>query len=211
MELIEDRKLYFRRPKWQHHLCISWDDFSEEWMYYERGKIMGSKASQEVIERRDFIVCNKGGEPVKTKGTKMERDVNYIGGDYRVVEVSYEIDSTIELETFYFKCDVDVRVENGTIVVVESKRGLGIAKVIGSFDNCLENADIVKQAMAWVVDTVDYSTQEQRKKATERRGYIIGQLEEKKEQLEAINMYKMLADLDPSAAKLLEELKTIGQ
>ena len=136
--------------------------------------------------------------------------VNYIGGEYNIVEVSYDLRGGPILGTYYSKVDKDIELKEDDLVVVESKRGLSITRVIEVFENTIGNADIVKQATAWVVDKVDYSRQQARKEATEKRAYILQQLEEKKAQLETIQMYAILAEMDPEAKKLVDELKTLG-
>jgi len=171
------------------------------------------RANSGTLDHNDFEYCDQNGELIKEiKMVNKENDVNYIGGDYQIVEVSYTT-NTGEFPTihsYYFKCDIDIEVTEGDLMVVESKRGLGIVGVIKCFTNCLENAEIVKKATAWIVCKIDYSRQKARKEATERRVYVIQQLEEKKQQMDAINMYALLAETDKDAAKLLEELKTLG-
>jgi len=145
-----------------------------------------------------------------TKENRMKTNVNYIGGEYNVVEVTYDIGGGPAVDTYYFKVDKDVELKEDDLVVVESKRGLGITKVVKVFENNINNADKVKKATAWVVDKIDYSRQQERKEATEKREYILQQLEEKKEQMETIKMYALLAEMDPEAKKLVDELKTLG-
>lgn len=147
---------------------------------------------------------------IKQKENKIKTNVNYIGGEYNIAEVSYDLVEGIVLDTYYFKVDKDITLQQDDLVVVESKKGLGIARIVGVFENNIKNADIVKRATAWVVDKVDYSRQQARKEATEKREYILQQLEEKKEQMETIKMYAMLAEMDPEAKKLVDELKTLG-
>jgi len=56
---------------------------------------------------------------------------------------------------------------------------------------------------------IDMTTHNARIDATKKREYIIQQLEEKKKALEAVSMYQLLADLDPEAKLLVEQLKTL--
>ena len=70
---------------------------------------------------------------------------------------------------------------------------------------------MLKKATAWIVNVVDTSAQDKRKEATRQREYIIQQLDEKKSQMEAISVYALLAKTDKEAAKLLEQLSTLGK
>ena len=149
---------------------------------------------------------------IETKGIKMETDVNYVGGDYKLVEVTFELGKDIiNLDGRHiYKMDIDKKVKINGLVVVESSAGYGLAKVINCIDNIIDNAAIAKQAIAWVVDVVSTKRHMAKIKATERREYILTQLEEKKKALESINLYNLLAESDPIAAKLVAELKQLG-
>ena len=54
------------------------------------------------------------------------------------------------------------------------------------------------------------AAQAQRRLATERREYVLNKLQEKQKQVETIKMYEYLANVDPEAKGLLEELKSFG-
>lgn len=142
----------------------------------------------------------------KIKENEME-NVNYIGGEYNVVAVEYINDRG---NKWFFKADVSLNLDTYDLVVVESRNGYGICKVISKFENNLENAAIVNKATAWVVDKIDTTNQDKRKEATKRREYLVKQLEEKKQQFQVIQMYELMAKSDPEAAKLLDELKLLN-
>ena len=134
---------------------------------------------------------------------------NYIGGEYRVAEVSHNIDGPY-LESFYFKVDIDVKVVVDNIVVVDSQRGLSLGKVIAIHDNNVGNANIIQKAKAWIVSVVDMVNHKKRIDATVQRAYIIKQLEERKEAMDAVDVYARLAENDPEAKKLVDQLKLLG-
>lgn len=170
----------------------------------------------------DFVECDSQGNILPTiksniipriKGNKMSKNnnVNYIGGEYRVAVCTYDINQTLVVDTYNFKVDIDSTMEVNSLAVVESRNGYGIVRVTELLDNCIDNAEQVKKATAWIVDVIDTSRQDQRKDATRQREYIIQQLDEKKAQMESISMYALLAEHDPEAKKLLESLKELGQ
>jgi len=167
------------------------------------------KSDSSVWEHNDFEYCDRQGNIKEVKKGKIMnkvKDVNYIGGEYKVVKVHYLNEKT----TYNFKIDAALTVNPGDIVVVESTRGLGLCEVEEVYDNVIANADEIKVATAWVVNIVDMTAHKQRQDATAKRGYILQQLEEKKKQLEAISVYQLIADIDPEAKKLVDELKALG-
>lgn len=167
---------------------------------YNNGRVISKNST--VFYRTDFKYINE---------EKEMTTVNYIGGEYNIAEVTYDLSSSMPvLNTYYFKVDKDLILKENDLVVVESSKGLSIVRVVATYNNNIHNADKVKKATAWVVDKIDYSRQQSRKEATEKRAYILQQLEEKKEQMETIKMYALLAEMDPEAKKLVDELKTLG-
>lgn len=211
-----DKAGVYRDTHWRDpSIMFAWDEKSNYWAYidptvYKKSSIIKfkpayndcnvgrtSKVGQQVLERTTII---------NIKEDKMSRDVNYIGGEYKVVEVNYQ-GSNIN---YYLKIDVDVEVKVGDLVCTESSQGLVIATVKTVLDNSIGNAPFVQRAKAWVVCVIDYSRQQARKEATEKRDYILKQLEEKRQQMEVVNMYALLAKMDPEAERLLTELKSLG-
>lgn len=137
-------------------------------------------------------------------------NVNYVGTNYNLVEVTYSLGVTgVHTQTYVFKCDKDIDLIRGDLAVVESSRGYGLVEVLGVYEDIIENADLAKLATAWVVSKVDMTRHEVKKEASKRVEYIKSKLEEKKKSMEAFNMYAMLAQFDPEAAQLVDELKTL--
>ncbi len=185
--------------------------------YYDIANGVAKKANQvrqdsTIRDHSDFKYCDEHGRIIqnKTKEKEMNKNVDYVGGEYKVVKVDYEFNNEFSTKFYNFKMDIDTKVKEGDLLVAESSNGLAIVKCIEIIENNIKNAMDVKKAKAWIVDKIDYSRQKKRKKATERREYIIQQLEERKAQVDEINMYQMLANMDPTAAKLVEELKQLS-
>lgn len=187
---------------------------AKSWHSYRHGQLYRTNHTPNT--RDIWYLCNKHGVALsqtevnnltKPKEEQMnENNVNYIGGDYKVVKVKY-----IDGGKYNFKADIDLDLEENTLVVVEAKNGLGLATVVEVYENCVDNAAEIKKATAWVVNVVDTTAQDQRKEATRQREYILQQLDEKKAQMESISVYALLAKTDPQAAKLLEQLETLGK
>jgi len=200
----EGRYVY-RRRKWENTTTPSfrWNQYKNKYLYTNGGTV-----GKEVLEAKDLIMIRMP-EGQQIKGVKMKKNVNYIGTDYSVVEVSYEIEyDGLVLTSYYFKTSIK-NLEVGDLVVVESSEGLGLARVIATPIARSLDTVVIKQfnlAKAWVVNKVDMTIHNQRREATERKKFIMEQLAERKEAMEEVAIYKMLAQSDPDAAKLLEEL-----
>jgi len=208
-QILDNGYSFAARPHWHannQQLCINIKTME----YVRMGVGTGTWPTQETRSRGDFKPCSYDGviiDKYKVKKEKeMSKDVNYVGGEYKVVGVKY-VDSG--LNKYYFKIDADIEVEEGTLLVVEAKNGYGIANVVEVVANSIENADAIARATAWVVDIIDTSRQDERKDATKKRKYIIQQLEERKKAMEAVSVYQALANVDEESAKLLEELKSL--
>lgn len=143
------------------------------------------------------------------KGNSMLNNVNYIGGDYNLVEVSFELNGPNLGKQYIYKVDIDMKLEEGELVVVESSTGYGLVRVIKVFKDNLLNTEKAKKAKAWVASKLNLENHLMKKEATERREYIMNKLEEKSKQMETIKMYALLSELDPEAKKLVDELKTL--
>jgi len=183
------------------------------WHSYRNGELYKSNATPN--SRDKWYLCNRHGIALtqievdnlnKSKEEQMENNVNYIGGEYKVVKVKY-----VDGGKYNFKADIDMELNENILVVVEAKNGLGLANVVEVFENCVDNAAEIKKATAWIVNVVDTTAQDKRKEATRQREYILQQLEEKKAQMEAISVYALLAQTDKEAAKLLEQLSALGK
>lgn len=141
-------------------------------------------------------------------------NVNYLGTNYEVVEVTFDVNDYYKdrnTETTYsFK--TDLKINKGDLLVVESSNGYGLCKALSdSIEKSLkpEAVRLFNKSKAWVIDKVDMTSHLLRKEATERRKLILTQLEERKEAMEERIMFEMLAQKDPTAKKLLEELNNI--
>lgn len=212
-----DKQHVYARAKWARDIAFKW---YEEFGYYgylepgfvtfktsfnkESGHWGVSRVGQSVLMAADLVVVSK----IKEEEEIM-KNVNYIGGNYKIAAVHY-LNADPYTIPYVFKVDIDTEIKEGDTAVAESSKGLGLVKVVKVLDNNMENAAEVKRATAWIIQVVDMSRQLARKEATERREYLLNQLEEKKQQVEAINMYKLLAEIDPEAAKMLEELKKLS-
>ena len=171
-----------------------------EWRYMENGNVAGSPSS-EMLDRDDFIYYEK---------EKVMANVNFVGGEYNVVAVRHIQGNSFNGGIYNYKIAADIPVEENYLVVVHSSNGLGLARVIKAYANTFENAEEVGRATAWVVNVVDEQDHANRIKATEKRKYIIQQLEERKAALEATQVYEMLGKVDPVAKKLLKQLSKIS-
>ena len=135
----------------------------------------------------------------------MMEDVNFVGGEYNVVAIKLNGKSGL----YNFKIAVDVPVEEESLVVYHSRKGMGLGIVKKAFINNFENAEEISKATAWIVNVVDNTDHLNRVKATAKRTYIVQQLEERKAAMEASQVYDMLGKIDPIAKKLLKQLKKL--
>ena len=99
-----------------------------------------------IFTHSDFEECNRAGTifkadqsnyNTKIQENDMENNVNYIGGEYKIAKVRYINGGGV----YNFKADIDLPLEEGTLVVVEARNGLGLAEVIGVLENCIDNAE----------------------------------------------------------------------
>lgn len=197
----------YKKPHWGDTLEIRYK--FGKWIYYKDGKITNSSASMGVLNG-DLYEISEQDNNIKLEDITMAKNVNYIGGEYKIAEATYNLKDVIAVDTYYFKIDADVQVAIDDLLVVESQKGFGLVKLVSLHDDTIANKDKAKQATAWVVNNVDCTRHLAKKEATERREYVLSKLEEKKEQMEAIKMYALLAEMDPEAKLLIEELKLLG-
>ncbi len=199
-----DRPFKFRRPHWDSNLWFIWSSQHQQYKYLrEDGSESGSTPGDQVLEAANIMI---------KKENEMSKNVNYIGTDYEVVAVSYELNTIEEplINTYYFK--TDRKLVKGDTIVVESVNGLGLCIVLeDSIPRSLDTVVIkmFNKAEAWVVDIVDTRNQDKRREATERKKFIVEQLSERREAMEEVAIYKLLAESDPDAAKLLQELESL--
>ena len=172
-------------------------EIRQVWDYKDNGKDAGS-LSVNMLGYEDFEYYNKE-EAVMP-------NVNFVGGEYNVVKVRLYNGNQ---STYNFKIAADIPVEESMMVVVHSAKGYALAKVVTAYQNNFENALEVNKATAWVVNTVDNTDHANRIKATEKREYLLKQLEERKNAMEATAVYEALGSIDPVAKKLLQQLKKL--
>ena len=194
-----DTGLKFRRHHWDTDLFFSWFPPLKRYEYNN-----GYRVGKQVLEYTDIV-------EIKTKKEK-KMNKNYIGTGYQVVRVSYELsENTPTLTTYTFKTSIKLVV--GDLVVVDGVKGLAIVRVVqDSIERSLDTETIKEfnKAKAWVVNKVDTADHTARKEATERKKFIMSQLAERREAMEEVAIYKLLADSDPEAAKLLTELENLN-
>jgi len=163
-----------------------------------------------------IVVTGMTDKQIKRKYLNIEGDEmasknkNYIGQYETIARVIYDLsdESGPEISVYNYKMSLK-NVEEGDFVIVDGRNGMDIVKVIEVVQRSLETKAIKEfnKAKAWVVCKVDMLQHNQRKEATERKEFIMKQLAERKEQMEEVAIYKMLAETDKEAAKLLEELE----
>lgn len=192
------------------------------WQYIDNGNLAG-KLSKSMLEYPDFEHymkpydwgldkcnnCNKLEMYCTCKNKNKEEsimvNINFVGGEYNVVKVKF-LDGR---NSCNYKISVDISIEERALVVVHSVNGLGLARVITAYANNFENVEEITKAKAWVVNVVDEQDHINRVKASEKREYVIKQLEERREAMQANEVYEMLGEADPIAKKLLEQLKKL--
>ena len=208
-----------RRISWRKGLYAILT-LSGRWAYIEDGKHAGNLSSN-MLDYADFehyspnrvvkhTQYNEDGTTTVTMKKEKEiimDNVNFVGGEYNVVKVKLTSNSQSH---YNFKIAADLPIEEGNLVVVHSVKGLALARVIRGYANNFENAGEISKATAWVVNVVDETIHLNRVKATEKREYILKQLEERKEAMEATQVYEMLGSIDPVAKKLLKQLKKLS-
>lgn len=202
---------YFRRRHWEDTLCICRVS-KYDWTYYKHGSNLYTIPSVSTLNNyKDFILCDNNGNILNNKleEKEMSKSVNYIGGSYKLVSCTYEVNSPM-IKSYVFKADCTLDIKDNDLVVVESTNGFGLCRVLEIHEDNLDNADLAKIARAWIVDKVNMENHNAKKLATERREYVLNKLEEKKAQMETLKMYALLAEMDPEAKELVTELKQLG-
>ena len=171
----------------------------------------GTKVSSTVLSSNELVECDVYGKIIEEEFA-MSRDVNYFGVDYKFVGITHDVNDVVlpGTKVYVYKCSNKLDVQKDDVVVVENKTGLVLGRVSEIYEDNISNAHLSKVATAWVVDRVDITEQNKRRVATERREYVLNKLQEKQKQVETIKMYEYLADVDPEAKGLLEELKSFG-
>jgi len=196
-----DRGHRFAKLSWHDGLYFIWDSPKQAYRYMN-----GSMVGINVLNADNLIKLKT---KRKQKEDKMKTNVNYIGTNYEVVEVTYDMEEPY-LNSYFFK--TSIKLSEGSLVVVEDSKGLSLCRVVSdSIPASIETETIrmFNKAKAWVVDIVNTQTHDKRREATERKKFILSQLAERKEAMEETAIYEMLAQTDEVAAKLIGELKGI--
>ena len=183
-----------------------WKDAGEDWLFVKRdvNRYIDAK-----LYRKSGIIKTKGevhatGKIIKIKTEKgNEMDVDYVGSNYKVVE------TLVDNEETYFKIDLNLNVVKGDLLVVETNSGYEVATVERLILNNFENSRYVNKAKAWVVNKVDTTKHEKRRDADSRKKWIMSQLVKRKEEVDTIITFEMVARIDEETDALLNELKSL--
>lgn len=97
---------------------------------------------------------------------------------------------------------------NGDKVVVDSKRGLGIATVVSAI-RLAEGEKFDRQVTAWVIQKIDMAAHEERLVRAKKAERLLKQMETRKEQIMEAQVYSTLAQSDPTMAALLMEYQRV--
>lgn len=97
-------------------------------------------------------------------------------------------------------------VEVGDVLVVHTPHSGYTCVTVTSVD---ETADTVEKATKWVVCKVDVAGYNDRIEREERRRLLLAKLKKMQAEVLEADQFKLLAKLNPDAAKLVKELKSI--
>ena len=196
---------YYKKMYWPNKLYFKVDRLGKGTY------VGGGEVSSTVLSSNELVECDKNGKILEEEFA-MSRDVNYFGVDYKFVGITHDVNDVVlpGTKVYVYKCSNNLDVQKDDVVVVENKTGLVLGRVSEIYEDNISNAHLSKVATAWIVDRVDMAAQAQRRLATERREYVLNKLQEKQKQVETIKMYEYLANVDPEAKGLLEELKSFG-
>jgi len=210
----------YRRPHYiKKGLLFRYFDEYEAYCYCEEdGSEKDNNISfvgDAVLSAPDLVRCRKIGDKIVEygKGHEVKTNTkNYVGLQDSIIVVNYEGSS----KNYSFKSN-GIIVQPGDKVVVDDSTGFKIVTVVEQIFKTNDASVLMdkrkitlfNKANAWVVDRIDTTKHDQRIASTERAEFLKNQLEAKKAQMEEIAVYKMLADSDPEAAKLLAELQDL--
>lgn len=180
-------------------------------------ELFSGKVGTQVLLSDDLVEVDNKGKLLAAQPEEVIMSKNYIGGNYYYVGVRHDVNSKdiFIANPYIYKCDIsngttpDVQV--GDMVVVENSKGYNLGIVTDVYTDSFQNAAIAKQATAWVVDKVGMTRHLKKVEATVRRDYLLTKLNERQEQVQATQMYALLAQVDPEAKKLLEELTELSK
>lgn len=109
-------------------------------------------------------------------------------------------------KTYVYQTDIEGIEEGDTVVVDAPSTGMTCVKVV----SVEESADSVTRATKWIVAKVDVQSYKDRIEANKRRETIIAKLRKRQSVILENNMFAKLAEMDPEAMKLVEELKSLA-
>lgn len=119
----------------------------------------------------------------------------------KIIGVKFEHSSYAK--EYAFACYLD-EIKVGDTVVVETVNGLQIATVT-TLTGRLPNEKVLKE----VVDKVDLTAFEERKKKAEKMKKLKAKIDKRVKQLQDIALYEMLAEKDPELRDMVSELKAL--
>src|SRR5699024_6514585 len=108
-------------------------------------------------------------------------------------------------KSYQFLTDIQ-DLERGEEVVVDTRNGLKVATVEGYGER---NHSIPMNIMKWVVQRIDLDAHKLRLEKEARREELRLKLEERRKEIEEIQIYELLAKEDPSMKEILDEFKGI--
>ena len=129
--------------------------------------------------------------------------------DLKIAMVVFDTYQPAGIQKEYaYRTDLDLQPDDLVVVMVKEDQ-FKIVQVVAMLDMSLENAVIANKATKYIVDKIDLTSHIKRINAAERMTYIKGQLEEKKAKMEEIAVFQLLAESDPEAKRLLDEMKQL--
>jgi len=216
-----DKKMYYTNPEWlKASTCpIAYIYYSngEGLWKYNNTKLVGSNIRVYKLVLIDPVklqvnlawslneLKEKILKQLKNKEEKMNRLKLNIG-DYYMVKNTWDQ---------YVRVPVDVELNQGDKIVISE---CGNNYIILTVDKIFPKLDFSDETLvnvynttnyAYYVDKVDTSRFEGWIANAKRRELILKELERKKEEMEELAIFKLLAEQDKEAAKLLEELKEL--
>ena len=222
MKLLDKNKFY-RRPHWHKTtysmVFFGWNDEEEAWCYVDhieddgtvvfkdafhegnRKKGLKSRVGRGVLNSNDLI------EYKITRRNSMRKLI----GKYTMVQVV--ITHTINGDAHYEwikNPGIDIK-EDDRVVVESGNEKLRCAKVKSVIDDTFteEFIEAEEKAGGWLVGRFDSSLFEEKIKATRRKEFVLKELERRKEEFDSHKVWEFLAQTDPRAAELVEELKKL--
>jgi hypothetical protein len=228
MILEKDPNVLFTRKKdnWKN-LYIRWIPRYGEFKYikYKDGleQITGDP-SYMVKKYKDFIAMERSmveeeereKKEKNNRSKKMSVDKNYVGKSnvigvhFEYLNKSYEDGNQMPVKTYYYKIDPTISVKRGDPVVVD---GISpkVAVVCETFeDEFTQRAIEAKnKADTWVINKIDDTLHRQRMEATERQKFLKMEMERIKDEFNEMQILEAIAQNNPSARKLLDEIKRI--